>query len=221
MINSNRLKTALLLSGVCFTLVFLFSCSGNDSSSTASSGVVSHDGTNMSIRMYAPSAIAALAIDGLHAEAVVDGTVHSLKVDSVTNTVSGTIERVPVGEHNLQVNYFVTLSEKPVVLCRFSTTVVVKAGQETPVTIPDEALDKNFDEDKDGYTNLAEVRSGTNPLSNLDFPGGGSPIVIAGGGITQTTTSQNYTIKQIVGSAVAGSASSASYEVIVPFVGYE
>jgi hypothetical protein len=172
--------------------------------------------------MYAPSAIAALAIEGLQAEAIIDkSTPHPLIVDPIANTISGTIDRVPVGEHYLQVNYFVTLSEKPVVLCTFSTTVDVKAGQSTPVTIPDEDLDKNFDEDKDGYTNLAEVRSGTNPLSNLDFPGGGSPIVIAGGGITQTTTSQHYTIKQIVGSAVAGSASSASYEVIVSFVGYE
>jgi hypothetical protein len=205
------------------SLALLAGQSCSDGSSTSqNSGGVSHDGTNMSIKMYAPPVIAALAITNLQAEAIIDeNEPHSLTVDPLTNTISGTIPGVPVGMHDLQVRYFVSLSGNVVVLCTFSTQVDVVAGQSNPVTITDDDLIRNIDDDYDGYTNLAEVRSGTDPLSPYDFPGGGSPIVLAGGGIVQKTSSQSYTIRQIVGSAVAGNASSANYEVIVSYIGYE
>jgi hypothetical protein len=221
MMNPKHRGMALLLVSVCLAMVLPVSCSDNPGAAR-SDGSVSHDGTNMTVKLSAPSTIAALAISNLQAEVTIDGTgTHPLDVDPITNAVSGTVAGVAAGTHDLQVTYFVVISGEDVILCTFTAQVTVTAGQSTSVPIPDEMLDRNHDKDNDGYTNLAEVRLGTDPLSPYDYPGGGSPLVICGNGTIQTASSENYTIKQVVGSAVAGTAVSDNYEVLVPFIGYE
>lgn len=220
MIDIKRQRTVVLFFIVWLGLVSLISCSDNDPGSTGSNGLVSHDGTNMTVKLTAPSTISALAISNLSARVVIDGAKeYYLYVNPNTNAVSGTISGVSTGSHNLEIIYFVMMSNIEVVLCNYSTQVNVVAGESTSVTILDVDLYRNFDNDEDGYTNLAEVRLGTNPLSNLDFPTIGSPLFVAGNGTIQTSSSENYTVKQIVGSAIAGTTSSDSYKIIVSFPG--
>ena len=220
MIDIKLQRTVVLFFIAWLGLVSLLSCSGNDPGSTGNNGLVSHDGTNMIVKLSAPSSIAALAISNLSARVVIDGArEYDLYVNPTTNAVSGTISGVFTGNHDLEVIYFVMMSNIEVVLCNYSTQVNVVAGESTSVTILDAALNRNIDDDDDGYTNLAEVRLGTNPLSDLDFPVGGFPLIIAGNGMIQTSSSENYTVKQIVGAAIAGTTSSDSYKIIVSFAG--
>jgi len=220
MIDIERQRTVVLFFVILFGLVSLISCGDNDPGSTGSNGFVSHDGTNMTVKLAAPSTIAALAISELSARVIIDGAKeYDLYVNPNTNAVSGTISGVSTGNHNLEIIYFVMMSNIELVLCNYSTQVNVVAGESTSVTILDVDLNRNFDNDDDSYTNLAEVRLGTNPLSNLDFPTSGFPQVVAGNGMIQTSSSANYTVKQIVGSTIAGTTESDSYKIIVSFPG--
>jgi hypothetical protein len=221
MTNTKHYRIILLLIIVCYVLIFVIACDG-DSASTKSDGSVWYDGTDVSVNLFTPTSIAALTIDNLYAQVTIDGTsTYPLNVDLITNEVSGTITGVSAGTHDLEITYYVILSGVNVVLCSSSTQVTVNTGQTSSVTIQDSDLDRNIDDDDDGYTNLAEVRIGTNPLSPLDVPGGGLPRVICGDGMIQKVSSGNYTIKLIVGSSMAESVSSTNYKAIVPYIGYD
>jgi len=220
MIKIKRKRNALLMPLVWLGLVFLASCNANDPGSTGGSGLISHDGANMTVAFSSPDIISSLAIANLSAKLVLDGVSnHELNVDPITNAISGTITDVPIGSHVIEIIYFIMVSNREVILCQHSTQVDVVEGESTEVTLLDEDLDRNIDDDEDGHTNLAEVRSGTDPLSDLDFPTGGFPLIFAGNGTIQTSSSDNYTIKQIVGSTTAGSASSDSYDIVSSYIG--
>ena len=221
MTNTKHYRNILLLIIVCYVLIFVIACDG-DSASTKRDGSIWYDGTDVSVNLFTPASIAALTIDNLYAQVTIDGTsIHPLNVDLITNEVSGTITGVSAGTHDLELTYYVILSDVNVVLCNYSTQITVNSGQSSTVTILDNDLDRNIDDDEDGYTNLAEVRMGKNPLSSLDVPEGGLPLIICGNGMIQKASSTNYTLKQIVGSAMVAHASSTNFEVIVPFIGYD
>lgn len=220
MLNIKHPRLLETITVICMGLIVLYGCSGNDPSKVESNGLVTHDGTNMNLEFTAPNMISVLAIPDLSARATLDGTEdYNLFVNPSTNAVSGTITNVSIGSHSLEVIYYVTMSSVEVILCSFSTQLNVVAGQSTQITILDDDLDRNMDNDGDGYTNLAEVRLGTNPLSRFDFPATSNPIIMAGDGMTQTSSSTNFTVKQTIGSAIAGTAASSSYTVIVSYTG--
>ncbi len=202
---------------ILFVVVALTSCGDTDGQ-----GSVSHDGTNLTIDFPVPKFLAYSAINLLQAQATIDGgSPHALTVDPGTNQISGTITGVSSGTHDLVMTYFVSTSGGDVVLCTYSTQVTVNPGQTTYVAILDTDLDRNIDDDQDGYTNLAEVRIGTDPLDDSDFPAGDPPYVLCGNGITEIVSSANFNLTVVVGSAVAGTTSSNNYRVIVTFAGYE
>jgi len=219
MIKFIKLPNIVLIFLIGLLLVFTISC--DNTGSTGGGGLVTHDGSNMTVAFSSPEAITALAIANLKAKLILDGTdpSYDLNVDPITNTISGTISNIPIGSHQIEIIYYVEMSGVDVVLCQYSTQVDVVKDQSTTVTLLDDDLDRNIDDDSDGHTNLAEVRSGTDPLSNLDFPTGGFPLIFAGNGTIQTSSSDNYTVKQIVGSTTVGTASSDNYVIVSPFVG--
>ncbi len=199
-------------------LVFTVSC--NNPGSNGGGGLVTHDGSDMTVALFSPEAITAFAIANLRAKLILDGTrEYELSVDPTTNTISGTISNVSIGSHQIEIVYLVEMSGVDVILCQYSTQVDVAEGESTIVTFLDEDLDRNIDDDNDGHTNLGEVRSGTNPLSGLDFPEGGFSLIFAGEGNIQTSTAPNYTVKQIVGSTAIGTASSDNYVIVSSFIG--
>jgi hypothetical protein len=209
---------------ILFTLFALTACGSSNSPSSRdrSEGTVYHDGENLSLSLSSPGflAQAALCSNTLKAEAAIGGgSPYSLTVDPYTNGISGTIPDISAGTHNLAITYFVYTSGK-VVLCTFSTQVTVIAGQATNVQISDTDLNRNHDSDYDGYTNLAEVRMCFNPLSAASFPPGESPHVVVGNGTTSRfLSSTNYNMSVVVGSTLAGTASSGNYRVITSFYG--
>lgn len=205
---------------ILLVIVALNSC-GDNSSSSGEQGIVSHDGTNLSVDFPVPEFLSPTAIAGLQCQATIDGGApYPLTVDLVTNAVSGTITGVSAGAHVLGLTYFVSILGVDVVLCNYSGPVTVYANQTTTVTVLDTDLDRNIDDDQDGYTNLAEVRIGTDPLDPADFPVGESPYVLCGNGTTGTASSAGFNASVVVGSTVAGSASSTDYWVRVTYSGY-
>lgn len=196
----------------------LTSCGDINSSSSDHQGLVSHDGTNLALEFPLPRYLAYFAsIDSLQAQAIIDeGNPYPLMVDQNTNQISGTITGVPSGDHDLIINYFISTAGGKVILCKYSTQVTVNAGKSTYVEILDKDLDRNLDDDHDGYTNLAEVRIKTDPLDASDIPAGESPFVICGNGRTQNLSSANFHIEAVVGSTLAGTTSSHNYRVIIP-----
>ena len=208
---------------ILFTVVALVSCGEDNSSSSDNQGSVSHDGTSMTIDFPVPGYLASSAvIESLQAQATIDGgSPYALDVDPVTNQISGTISGVASGTHELVITYFVSTAGGDVVLCTYATEVTVNPGETTYVTIVDADLDRNIDDDQDGYTNLAEFRIGTDALDAYDVPGGESPYVLCGNETTQSVSSKSFNLSVVVGSAVAGTASSDNHMIIVSFTGYE
>lgn len=223
MVTKSIQKFVISVFSILFVVAAL-TCCGDNSSSSDDQGAVSHDGTNMTIDFPVPRYLAASAtvIDSLQSQATIDGgRPYDLNVDPVTNQISGTITGVASGTHDLVITYFVSIPGGDVVLCTYSTQVTVNPGQTTYVTILDRDLYRNIDDDQDGYTNLAEVRIGTDPLNAYDVPAGESPYVLCGNGTTEIVESTNFNIAAVVGSTVAGTAESINYMVIVSFTGYK
>jgi len=81
------------------------------------------------------------------------------------DSVSGEIP-VPVGSHAFTLTYF---SGGSIILARASTTSTISTGSNT-ITFTSSDLNTSFDDDNDGYTNLNEVKSGTDPTDANSFP---------------------------------------------------
>lgn len=198
-------------------IVALYACSDNPSSSD-SQGLISHDGSGLSLTFTPPKFLAASMIPDLQCYATIDGTGHHpLIVDSSSDTVSGTITDVSAGTHLLGLTYFVSILGNDLVLCTYSNSISVYVNQTTTVDVIDTELNRNHDDDNDGYTNLAEIRIGTDALNRADIPAGESPFVMCGNGTTGTASSASYNAAVVIGPTAAGSASSAEYRVIVTY----
>ena len=224
MVTKSIQRFVISACSILFVVVALISCGDHNSPSSDDQGSVSHDGTNMTIDFPVPGYLASSAavIVSLQAQATIDGgNPYDLNVDPGTNQISGIITGVAAGTHELVITYFVSTAGGDVVLCRYSTQVTVNPGETTYVTILDTDLDRNIDDDQDGYTNIAELRIGTDPLDAYDFPAGESPHVLCGNGTTGSLSSTNFNLSVVLGSGVAGMASSANYMVIVSFSGHE
>jgi hypothetical protein len=211
-VNRLMLKTFILMS---FVLIMVVACDNTQQPDT-----VSHNGKNMQVNLTLPQSLAAAAIADLLAYATVDGGArHKLTVDPITNTVSGEIPGVEAGTHELKIIYYVIRSQLETMLATVTKTVSVSSGKRTPVDVADDDLDRNIDTDGDGFTNLAEVRSGTNPHDDAETPGT-PPMFAVGHGSYGDTTSQNYALKSIVGETMVGPAASTNYSVTTGFTNY-
>lgn len=210
----------VLVFSILLIIISLSACS-DSSSSSGSQGTITQDGKDLNLSFSAPRFLAAALITGLECYATLnDGTHHPLAVDPLTNAVSGTIKKVDPGTYVLGVTYFKFSSGHNITLCTYSTSITVIANQTTTVTILDTEMNRNHDDDQDGYTNLAEIRIGTDALDSNDFPAGESPLVSCGNGTTNQVSSADYTASVVVGSSVAGSSSSTDYRLIITHTGW-
>ena len=145
-----------------FVAVALTSCSDTSSSSDRANSMDLYFPVQMGL------ANSNAVIDSLQAYVTIDGgNPYQLTVDRTTSQVSGTISGVSAGIHNLVITYYVERPEgsgEEVILATCSNTVTVTAGQTAEVIVTDDDLNRDYDDDNDGFTNLDEVRTGTDPL---------------------------------------------------------
>src|SRR3989338_6745265 len=84
-----------------------------------------------------------------------------LTVNTTNKTVTGNIDKVKGGTHTFEIIYYITDdSGNKVKVASASTNAVVAAGTNTPISFPQSSI-RYFDDDKDGFTNLAELEMGT------------------------------------------------------------
>lgn len=150
---------------------------------------------------------AVLDIDGAGA--------YPLQVNS-DDTVSTTVSDVSAGQHSLTVTY----KSNALMLARASTTAVIQPGAATVVDFTPAEIDRNFDDDYDGWVNLAELQWGSDPLVASSLPPGESPRYVqsSAGGVAQSAL---YHMSDTVGEGIeAGIGSSAGYALSGGYTAY-
>lgn len=185
-----------MLSG-CFT-----GGSGNGGSGTQSS----------EIRMSALGA----AITGLSATLGITGMGTYAMTVNGDGTVSCTVGSIAPGLRTFTVTYYAD----GLVLARVSRIANVVAGQNVSIAFTPDEIDRNFDDDFDGWTNLAEILWGSEPLLATSRPPSEVPIFVlsaAGGQID----SASYALQGTLGEAVnPGSSTSLNYALTSGFQAY-
>ena len=132
------------------------------------------------------------------------------------NTVSVTVEGISPGFRTFSVTYYAN----GVVLAAASKIAYAASGQNISILVTPQEMDRNFDDDFDGWVNLAEVIWGSEPLLASSTPPSDDPryVMNASGG---ETVSASYTLQDSVGEAVeTGSSTSWNYALSGGFQAY-
>lgn len=126
--------------------------------------------------LSAPLPVVTQAVcDETEVELVVDGGApQPLAIDCVTRTAGGTIHDLSPGAHIFTLNYYVRFGAGRLLVATASTNAVIRAGETIPVEF-DPAGFVYPDADGDGFTNLQEIKSGTDPFSGTSHPDGAPP----------------------------------------------
>lgn len=129
----------------------------------------------------------------LKAELVVDGGA-PIALSIEANRVIGAVENLSAGNHTFTINYF--LNNIPVATA--TTTGTIIAGVTTPISF---TTIRYLDSDGDGFTNLAELESGTDPNTSTSRPPAEMPRFSA-----------NYVMSDVVGTTpFVGTSTSENY----------
>ncbi len=216
----SKLIERTLLTLVFFgTSISLTGC--NEFSSDGQTNVAQHDGQDLFVNFALPRALTGLPVEGLQAQVSIDGGIPTaLFVDPDDNTASETIEEVPAGNRQLIITYFVLESGVPVELATAQKIVDVVPNAVTRVEFAEVDLNRNIDTDRDGYTNLSEVRLGTSTIDKFDSPAGGSPLFVVSNGSFAQTESDTYLMKHVVGTSAGGSSESINYIIVSGFTAF-
>jgi len=206
-----------------FTLLFalLFACT----SAEDKNGNITHDGKNLTVNFDTPKSLIGHLITNLRANVIVGDSAPVELVVDPNNAISGTISNVTPGIYDLVISYFVILDFLPTYLATVTKQITVVAGGTTAVQIIDSDLNKNIDSDNDGYTNLAEVKLGTNPNDYNDIPRGELLLYsLANASFGESVTSGNnasqFTMKSRMGEPLNGTRQSSNYVVVSGFRAY-
>ena len=187
-------------------------------SSDSKTNTVQHDGHKLSVKLALPMALTGLPVSNLSAKISIDGHSPTALTVNPDNTVSGEIANVKAGPHQLIITYFVLEAGLPVNLAVAIKDINVIANGTTRVDVSESDLNRNIDDDRDGYTNLAEIRIGTRALDKFNSPGGESPLYVVSNGSSGQAESDSYMIKHILGASVSGTSQSTNYRIISGFV---
>jgi hypothetical protein len=195
---------------VIISLLLLIATGCSTDTENNSNGYLNHNGKNLSVDIPVPSILVGMAISNLEVSVQLDNdTPEPMDFNADTGGYSKTLSGISVGNHDLVVTYSVNEGGDDLTLARFSTNVEVTKDTPSEVNINKDNLDTNFDEDNDGFLNLAEAKAGTLLKDKLSNPGGRPLYTIANGSFEQST-STSFQIKHTVGEPVNGQSSSAS-----------
>lgn len=86
------------------------------------------------------------------------------------NSEAVVIVRFPAGKNFYMVTWRSISIMTDIIVAEFSDIIFVSAGEVLNVAINPEAIFTDFDDDIDGFTNLEELRAGTNPLDPASRP---------------------------------------------------
>lgn len=186
---------------------FLMSCNGHESDSITSE----HDELQVDLN---PPTLVTQSLNGntLLAEATLslDGkrNAYPLTVNK-DNSVSGIISNIEPGIYHLYLEFYIMYPGARLPLASYSNDgVTVGAGLQSPVHV--DKYNVAFDEDSDNYTNLAEVRLGSNPFDSgsVPKPNATSSLAIASYGKATSATGKSLTHR--IGESIVGDGGNTS-----------
>jgi hypothetical protein len=160
-------------------------------------------------------------IAGLTATLEISGqSIYPMTINA-DGTASATVPGISPGLHTFTVTYYRgACNEIPTILAQASTSAEIVAGQNIIIEFVAGEMDRNFDDDLDGWVNLAEVAWGADPCSADSFPAGEDPrrTILTAGGSVQSASSA---IHDSVGEAVeSGGSTSSSHAMRGGFLAY-
>jgi len=219
--NYNAVNRPLSQFILALLYALLLACTANEDNN----GNISHDGKNLSVNFDTPKSLIGHLITNLRANVSVGDAAPVELVVGPDNTINGTISNVIPGIYDLVIRYFVILDFLPTDLATVTKRITVVAGGTTAVLIIDSDLDKNIDTDNDGYTNLSEVKIGTDPNDNKDVPSGELLLYSLanasfGESITSGKNSGPFTLKSRLGEPINGLRQSSNFVVVSGFRAY-
>lgn len=193
----------------------LSACTNNDEGENSQ-----NENKSISFNFAVPQSLTGPLIPNLEAKVTIDGGAPITLTVNTDNTISKTIPNVAVGIHTLVITYFVTITGDEVDLATYSTRVSVSKNQTSTVTIADGDLNRDIDTDIDGFTNLAEVRIGTNALDKIDKPDGDMPQFALNNGSSDESSSTGYGVNAVSGEPVSGTSTSTNFQLRSGFSGF-
>jgi len=137
-------------------IVLLFGCGTGETAKDPAGTITLQSPSFPEIQGMVSKVIAYLEIAGLNCP---------LTVDSDT-TLNGQCPNIPNGTYSYTLKYVYT--DTGVTLATTGGTATMESGQNHELSFP--SLSKDYDDDSDGYTNLEEVKAGTNPKSSSSKP---------------------------------------------------
>lgn len=115
-----------------------------------------------------------------------------------SRSFSATVKDIAAGTYTMIVTY----SANGVTLAVATRSVAVGDVSTIRVSFDPQDINKNFDDDSDGWVNLAEILWGSEPLLSSSAPPGDSPQFVfnASGGVAESTT---YSVQSSLGEAIS------------------
>jgi hypothetical protein len=184
---------------VLIPLIFISGCNvvsqhGNVQSSQSPKLVFSGLGSDV------PGMTASLEIKGVGTYSLTDSAAKALRnVSSASSrSFSTTVKDLAAGTYTMIVTY----SANGVTLAVATRSVDVSIASTISVTFKSQDINKNFDDDSDGWVNLAEILWGSEPLLSSSAPPGDSPQFVfnTSGGVAESTT---YSVQSSLGEAIS------------------
>jgi len=189
-------------------LIILSSCGGSDPEPPTDPDP--DPTTNLNINYSAPLALTANPIPNLQAKVSIKNTDYNINVNT-DNSITDTISNIPAGEVTIDVEYFVTISSHQIIVLQASQDIDIANGVTTTITLAGANINRNFDSDTDGYTNLAEIRIGTDALNYSDTPQGENPAFSFANNISSKTTSVNFKINSQIAGPLGSRSTSTNF----------
>jgi len=181
-------------------ILSLYGCGSSDPPSMTDSAVEPEN--NFSVPL--PELLSKFDPNTLTAKVIIDGVrIVALTVNLPGKTVTGKVDGLSLGDHTFEIIYSIGGVE---VYIAKSLPLRIEADKETSVAFTEDMF-QYPDNDKDGWTNIAELRAETDPNKNTDHP----PVEIP-------RLSQDYEMVDVVAfSLTEGIASSTDYQTVAGF----
>ena len=165
---------------------------------------------DFTVQLTLPKALSDSEIPELRAEARLGEEEPTELTVNEDKTITGSLNNKLPGTHELHITYFVIIETIKLTLATVSKEIIVDAGETTHVSIVDTDFNKNYDEDGDGYTNLAELKNGTSPRVP-NAPNNKPALFYA----SSNASSNSYSLTHNVGASLSGTSISTNYTATV------